>query len=138
MKQIITISKNEELTITDGKRERTNNIGRSYTWHYAELQDETIETIASYEEFLNKVPYYYREKSKSKRDKYRFGDRFSYFNTGLSSIKFGAVNFVSYKIITKNYEQNHYTLQDLIENLPADEMIEYLKDNGINICPIAR
>lgn len=138
MKQIITISKNEELTITDGKRERTNNIGRSYTWHYAKLQDETIETIASYEEFLNKVPYYYREKSKSKRDKDRFGDRFSYFNTGLSSIKFGAVNFVSYKIITKYYEQNHYTLQDLIKNLPADEMIEYLKDNGINICPIAR
>ena len=138
MKQIITISKNEELTITDGKRKRTNNIGRSYTWHYAKLQDETIETIASYEEFLNKVPYYYREKSKSKRDKQRFGDRFSYFNTDWYSIKFGDVNFVSCKIITKYYEQHHYTLQDLIENLPAEEMIEYLKDNGLNICPIAR
>lgn len=138
MKQIITISKNEELTITDGKRERSNNIGRSYAWHYAELKDETVETISSYNEFLERVPYYYRQESKSKRDKQRFGDKFSYFNTDWYSIKFGDVNFVSYKIITKYYEEKYYTMQDLIENLPAEEMIEYLKDNGLNICPIAR
>lgn len=138
MKQIITISKNEELTITDGKREHSNNIGRSYTWHYAELKDETVETISSYNEFLERVPYYYRQESKSKRDKQRFGDKFSYFNTDWYSIKFGDVNFVSYKIITKYYEEKYYTMQDLIENLPADEMIEYLRDNGLNVCPIVR
>ena len=138
LRQIITISKNEEITISDGKRELSNNIGRSYTWHYAELKDEAVEIITSYNEFLERVPYYYREESKSKRDKQRFGDRFSYFNTGWRSIKFGNTNFVSYKIVTKYYEEKYYTLQDLMKNLSADEMIEYLKDNGLNVCPIVR
>ena len=61
------ISKNEEITISDGKRELSGNIGRSYTWNYTELKDEAVETITSYNEFLERVPYYYREKSKSKR-----------------------------------------------------------------------
>ena len=138
LKQIITISKNEEITISDGRRELSNNIGHSYTWHYAELKDEAVETITSYNEFLERVSYYYREESKSKRDKQRFGDRFSYFNTAWRSIKFGNTNFVSYKIVTKYYEGKYYTMQDLIKNLPADEMIEYLKDNGLNVCPIVR
>ena len=38
----------------------------------------------------------------------------------------------------KNYEEKYYTLQDLMKNLSADEMIEYLKDNGLNVCPIVR
>ena len=138
LKQIITISKNEEITISDGKRELSGNIGRSYTWHYTELKDEAVETITSYNEFLERVPYYYREESKSKRDKQRFGDRFSYFSTAWRSIKFGNTNFVSYKIVTKYYEEKYYTLQDLMKNLSADEMIEYLKDNGLNVCPIVR
>lgn len=136
IKQIIVISKNEELTITDGKRERTNNIGYSYTWHYTELQNDTEEIVTSYDEFLNKAPNYYRQESKSKREKQRFGDRFSYFYTEWRSIKFADVNFVSYKMTTKYYVQHHYTLRDLINKLPADEMIEYLKDNGFNVCPI--
>ena len=138
LKQIITISQNEEITISDGKRELSDNIGRSYTWHYTELKDEAVETITSYNEFLERVPYYYREESKSKRDKQRFGDRFSYFNTDWRSIKFGNTNFVSYKIVTKYYEEKYYTMQDLMKNLSADEMIEYLKDNGLNVCPIER
>ena len=138
LKQIITISKNEEITISDGKRELSDNIGHSYTWHYAELKDEAVETITSYNEFLERVPYYYREESKSKRDKQRFGDRFSYVNTVWRSIKFGNSNFVSYKIVTKYYEEKYYTLQDLMKNLTADEMIEYLKDNGLNVWPIVR
>ena len=48
-------------------------------------------------------------------------------------------NFVSFRIITayKNDTSNH-SLEYLIKNLSADEMIEYLKDNGLNVCPIAR
>lgn len=53
-------------------------------------------------------------------------------------MKFSDVNFVSYKIITEYQLVKNYTLQQLMDNLPADEMIEYLKDNGLNVCPIER
>lgn len=48
-------------------------------------------------------------------------------------------NLVSFKIIT-TYENDTSTntLEYLMRNLAADEMIEYLKDNGLNVCPIAR
>lgn len=138
LKQIIAINKNGELTINDGKRERTKNISHSYAWHYAELQNDTEEVITSYNEFVKRSPFYYHQESKSKKDKQVFGDRFSYFFTEWFSIKFADVDFVSYKIITNYYVQHHYTMQDLMKNLPADEMIEYLKDNGLNICPIER
>lgn len=138
MKQIITISTTDYLTVTNGKREFRDTLHHSYTWRYMKLPLNTDEIITTYDEFLEKVPYYYREESKSKRDKQRFGDRFSYFNTGWRSIKFGNTNFVSYKIVTKYYEEKYYTLQDLMKNLSADEMIEYLKDNGLNVCPIVR
>lgn len=48
-------------------------------------------------------------------------------------------NFVSFRIITtyKNDTSNH-SLEYLMKNLSADEMIEYLKDNGLNVCPIVR
>lgn len=48
-------------------------------------------------------------------------------------------NFVSFKIIT-TYENDtsKHSLEYLMKNLSADEMIEYLKDNGLNVCPIAR
>lgn len=48
-------------------------------------------------------------------------------------------NFVSFKIITTyRTETSNRTLEYLMRNLSADEMIEYLKDNGLNVCPIAR
>ena len=48
-------------------------------------------------------------------------------------------NLVSFRIITdyKNDTSNH-SLEYLIKNLSADEMIEYLKDNGLNVCPVVR
>ena len=48
-------------------------------------------------------------------------------------------NFVSFKIIaTYRTETSNPTFEYLMKNLPADEMIEYLKDNGLNVCPIVR
>lgn len=48
-------------------------------------------------------------------------------------------NFVSVKIITTyRAETSNRTLEYLMRNLVADEMIEYLKDNGLNACPIVR
>lgn len=48
-------------------------------------------------------------------------------------------NFVSFKIITAyKTETSNRTLEYLMRSLSADEMIEYLKDNGLNVCPITR
>lgn len=48
-------------------------------------------------------------------------------------------NLVSFRIIT-TYENDtsSHSLEYLMKNLSADEMIEYLKDNGLNVCPIGR
>ena len=55
------------------------------------------------------------------------------------SISIHKNNFVSFKIIT-TYENDtsKHSLEYLMKNLSADEMIEYLKDNGLNVCPIVR
>jgi hypothetical protein len=50
------------------------------------------------------------------------------------NVMFSEKEFVSLEVKTKYAVENNYTLQKLMENLPADEMIEYLKDNEINIC----
>ena len=68
------------------------------------------------------------------------GEKFRQFwvdgNIGVSVHK---NNFVSFKIIT-TYENDisKHSLEYLMKNLSADEMIEYLKDNGLNVCPIVR
>ena len=68
------------------------------------------------------------------------GEKFrEFWVDGGFSVSIHKNNFVSFKIITtyENDTSNH-SLEYLIKNLPADEMIEYLKDNGLNICPIER
>ena len=138
LKQIVTINTTTYLTITNGKREFTKVIDHSYRWHYMELPLSTDEITTAYDKFLEKETCYNWQESKSKKDKRKFGNRYSYFYTDWFPIKFSGVNFVSYRISKRHYVQKHYTLQDLIDNLPADEMIEYLKDNGFNVCPIVR
>lgn len=136
MKQIIAISKTGRLTINNGKREISKILKDSYSWHYAELQSDTKSLTTSYWEFLVRENYA-TFKSETKKEK-KLGSQYSYFYTDWFPVKFSVVNFVSYEVATSYYEQRNYTLQNLIEKLPADEMIEYLKDNGLNVCPIVR
>ena len=68
------------------------------------------------------------------------GDKFrEFWVDGSINVSIHKHNFVSFKIITtyENDTSNH-SLEYLIKNLSADEMIEYLKDNGLNVCPIVR
>lgn len=68
------------------------------------------------------------------------GEKFrEFWVDGGFSVSIHKNNFVSFRIITtyENDTSNH-SLEHLMENLPADEMIEYLKDNGLNVCPIVR
>lgn len=46
-------------------------------------------------------------------------------------------NFISFKILT-TYKKLNYevSLENLMKKLSANEMIEYLKDNGLNACPM--
>ena len=138
MKQIITISTTDYLTITNGKREFKEALHNFYSWHYIELPLNTDEIVTTYDEFLEKATWCIWYESKSKRDKNKFGERYSYFYTGTFPIKFSDTNFVSYEIRKRHYVQERYTMQDLMKNLSADEMIEYLKDSGLNVCPIVR
>lgn len=136
MKQIIAISKTGRLTINNGKSEISKILKYSYSWHYAELQSDTKSLTTSYWDFLARENYA-AFKSETKKEK-KLGGQYSYFYTDWFPIKFSVANFVSYEIVTSYHEQRNYTLQNLIEKLPADEMIEYLKDNGLNVCPIVR
>ena len=74
------------------------------------------------------------------REKRKYGDGYAIVWDRVSERyrKISAANFVSYAIEEEYIEQNHCTLQRLIEKLPADELIEYLKDNGLNVCPTVR
>lgn len=136
MKQIITISKKSCLTINNGKRELSTIIQHSSSWHYAELKPNSKETTTFYQEFLERAKYQ-TIKSKTKKEK-KLGDTYSYFYTNWIPIKFSVANFISYEVNTTYCEQNNYTLQMLIKKLPADEMIEYLKDNKLVICPMLK
>lgn len=136
MKQIIAISKTGCLTINNGKREISKILKDSYSWHYAELQLDTKSLTTSFWEFLARENYA-TFKSETKKEK-KLGGQYSYLYTDWFPIKFSVANFVSYEVTTSYHEQRNYTLQNLIEKLPADEMIEYLKDNGLNVCPIVR
>lgn len=67
------------------------------------------------------------------------GEKFSQFWVDDIIISIHKNNFVSFKIIT-TYENDisNHSLEYLMKNLSAEEMIEYLKDNGLNACPIMR
>ena len=137
MKQIFTVIKAGKLTVKNGKREICKIKQHCYEWHYAELRPDSTELITSYDEFI-KLNCYVLYPSTTKRDKRIFGEQYANFFTEWREIKFSNVNFVSYEIKTAYREIKNYTMQTLINNLPADEMIEYLKDNGLNVCPIVR
>lgn len=141
MKQIVRTYYTFILTIRKGEREIRQKLdqycGYWGRWYYAEMQPAKTECITSYDEFLQRCAYpcfdcmFPWEKSK-------FGDKYSELPLKWGWAKFSNKNFVSCKITTEYLKHETYTLQDLIKQLPADEMIEYLKDNGLNVCPITR
>lgn len=139
MKKIVTVSTFSIITIKAGKK-NYNIIDKSlYNWHYAEVKPREIKMITSYNEVI-KAKYLLECPSTTNREKRKYGDGYAIVWDRVSERyrKISAANFVSYAIEEEYIEQNHYTLQDLMKNLSADELIEYLKDNGLNVCPIAR
>lgn len=92
--------------------------------------------ISSYDELIESG-YFPLEKSGLFR-KLIYGDNYSTFWNYNDYILFSEKNFVSYEITTEYIQKSNYTLQKLMDELPAEDMIEYLKDNGLNVCPIAR
>ena len=67
------------------------------------------------------------------------GEKFSQLWVDSIVVSIHKNNFVSFKIIT-TYENDisNHSLEDLMKNFSAEDMIEYLKDNGLNVCPIGR
>lgn len=136
MKQIIGINSTGRLTIKNGKREISKVDKHSYSWHYAELQPNEKIVTTSYWDYIERenVTSFWSETKKE----ISLGQKYSYFYTDWFPIKFSVANFVSYEINVTYTVKHNYTLQDLMKNLPADEMIEYLKDNGLNVCPMIK
>ena len=141
MKQIFWVCTHGKLIVNHNNREiqYTNNYIREL--HYTEFIDVEPSIITSYKELIEQKIFRSYPSVKS-TDKKKYGECYSSFyknhNLWDGEIKFSDVNFVSYKIITEYQLVKNYTLQQLMDNLPAGEMIEYLKDNGLNVCPIAR
>lgn len=138
MKQIISTSVTIVLTITKGKREirqKLDNYCYYGGWHYAEIQPPKTECVTSYDEFIKICPYPCFD-CMSPWEKSKFGDRYSILPLDWGSVRFSNKNFVLCEVTTKYLKHETYTLQDLIKRLPADEMIKYLKGNGLNVCPI--
>ena len=61
-----------------------------------------------------------------------------FFDDKGREIRFSDKEFVSCELAEYYQRIDNYTLELLMMKLPAEEMIEYLKDNGLNVCPIAR
>lgn len=134
MKQIVDVWKRNILSIKQGTRIHKSD----HELHYGEPSlFNTSETITSYNELVQR-DIFTTQSSKSFRDKLEYGDCFSYAFFHIVETKFGIKNFISYTIETICTIETNYTLQELMNKLPADEMIEYLKDNGLNVCPVAK
>lgn len=141
MKQIVRTYYTFILTIRKGEHEIRQKLdqccGYWGRWYYAEMQPAKTGCITSYDEFIQRCPYPYSD-CMFPWEKSKFGDKYSELPLKWSWAKFSNKNFVSCEITTEYLKHEIYTLQDLIKRLPANEMIEYLKDNGLNVCPITR
>lgn len=140
MKQIIIISTRKIIRINKGKHKQKiiDNVDFHSEWHYSELLPDKNEVINSYKELIEKG-YCNVWESTSKRDKRLYGESYSYFLDDIGrEIRFADKEFVSFELEEYCQRIDNYTLELLMRKLPAEEMIEYLKDNGLNICPIVR
>ena len=136
LKQIVECVTSNVLTIQEGKREKRYSANKSYQWRYMEVSQKSIHIIFSYEKLIESE--YFSSYQSGLFRKLKYGDNYSTFWNYNDYILFSEKNFVSYEITTEYIQEGNYTLQKLMNELPADEMIEYLKDNGLNVCPIAR
>lgn len=138
MKKIIRVITEDFICVKKRERKIFKDLHFCCKWHYAELLPDKKEVITSYNELIEKG-YYDAWSTQSKRDKRLYGERYSYlFDRNSHEIRFSDREFVSYELSEYHYEEDDYTLEQLMRELPADEMIEYLKDNGLNVCPITR
>lgn len=101
-----------------------------------EVLQKSIHIIFSYEKLIESG--YFSSYQSGRFRKLKYGDNYSTFWNYNDYILFSEKNFVSYEITTEYIQESNYTLQKLMNELPAEDMIEYLKDNGLNICPVVR
>lgn len=135
IKQVIKITSFDSIIIKKGKKTVHENLDLDIEWRYAELQPDVHKTINSYSEFLAEINYGSRpSESRSER---KLGENYSVLYTKPTKrgdIKFSAANFVCYNKHIFYEKVDYYTLSRLIEKLPAEDMIEYLKDRGVEGC----
>lgn len=134
-----------EIELSSGKQTKLYNkyyYGKNI---YSDNKDDTVIESLSFDEVCDK--FHYATVPSRRFSKWVYGvssvptgEKFCemWIDDGFS-IVIHSKNFVSFKVITTyKTETSNRTLEYLMRNLSADEMIEYLKDNGLNICPVAR
>ena len=140
MNQIVIVTTKSYLTINDGKNKQRYLDKCINKWRYLKpIQDTTVK-ITSYKELIEQK-LFISFPTETRKQKRTLGNYYStYYNhyDNFKEIEFSDNNFILYEINTSYDVINNYTLQDIMDNLPADEMIKYLKDNGLNVCPIVR
>lgn len=131
-KHIIQIIFFDDVSIKNGKKVVNKKLHFKMEWRYAELQPDVHKRIYSYSDFLAETNYISRpSESRSER---KLGENYSVLctkPTKRGDIKFSTANFVSYHKDIYYEKVDCYTLSQLIEKLPAEDMIEYLKDRGV-------
>lgn len=146
MKQIVYVFSNTILTLNKDNENKKYIIDNCSKLRYIKSYENKVNEIFSYNEFIEKynVNSY---PAKNERYKKKFGERYSEIGCYVEekfrdycNIKFSDLNFVSYKEESRCSAVNidNLSLQKLMKELPVNDMIEFLKDNGLNICPVAR
>ncbi len=130
MKKIYCIIRSEYLN-----GEKLEN-ARHSKWHYGELPKIQTQTYTDFDEIFNKFggigSSIYCDVTFFKKRPYIYGT--ISWDQGVKIFK---EDFNEYKIIDRVNLVEGYTMKHLIEELSADDLIAYLKDNGLNTCPIS-
>lgn len=103
-------------------------------WHYGEPKEREDITLTVFDDAWNNYGI------ALKRDRTLFRNRRLLQGYDAENIfRLITVNektFKSYRIVEKLVVVGHYTMEDLMKELSAEEFVEYCKDNNMVICPI--
>lgn len=64
------------------------------------------------------------------------GRKLYYYNSLFSKYKEWKHKELNFKIVIEYEEIEHFSIKDILELKDSERAIQYLKENGLNVCPI--
>lgn len=131
-----------KITLKGKKHNKTYTVYQYNKLIYSDVNEGTEVENLSFDDCCSRLHFYCDTISSKFYSKYLgvpVGTRFFRIWINNEYLLIHNKNLVSFEVITtyKNSSVN-FTLEDLMKKLSANEMIEYLKDNGLNACPIIK